>query len=157
MDPHQFNVDPDSAFQLNPDTPFHFSVDPDRIQLLKITRIRIRSPGCRPLANKIFIEKISHFSHKWWLHNAVHIRKMEYWARICNRLRSLGIDTKESNPPGYESILGLLKRFTSSGPAASIWPDSLCFIEISEGAIRNNLQYRYHVHWGFFSLKQYGE
>jgi hypothetical protein len=33
-------------------------------------------------------------------------------ARICKRLRSIGIDSKQSIPPGWESIPGLLKKFT---------------------------------------------
>jgi hypothetical protein len=31
------------------------------------------------------------------------------WVRICKRLRGPGILNKESNPPGWESILGVLK------------------------------------------------
>ncbi len=51
------------------------------------------------------------------------------WARICKRLRSSGIDSASlcclagqydrkgccTGPPGWESIPGLLKRFTSTG------------------------------------------
>jgi hypothetical protein len=47
-------------------------------------------------------------------------------ARICKRLRSPGIDSaslcsmtgregRRTGPPGWESIPGLLKRFTNSG------------------------------------------
>ncbi len=36
-------------------------------------------------------------------------------ARICKRLRSLGINSEDSIPPGWESIRGLLKRFTNTG------------------------------------------
>ncbi len=36
-------------------------------------------------------------------------------ARIFKRLRSPGIDSEESIPPGWESIPGLLKRFTNTG------------------------------------------
>jgi hypothetical protein len=35
-------------------------------------------------------------------------------ARICKRLRSPGIDSNESIPPGWESIPELLKRFTNT-------------------------------------------
>ncbi len=28
-------------------------------------------------------------------------KRIEYWARICKRLRSPGIDSKEPIPPGY--------------------------------------------------------
>ncbi len=35
--------------------------------------------------------------------------------RICKSLRSPGIDSKESIPPGWESTNGLIKRFTNSG------------------------------------------
>ncbi len=40
------------------------------------------------------------------------------WARTCKRLRSLGIDSEESIPPGWKSIHGLSKRFkyVSGGP-----------------------------------------
>ncbi len=34
---------------------------------------------------------------------------------ICKRLRSTGIHSIESSPPGWESITGLLKRFTNWG------------------------------------------
>jgi hypothetical protein len=34
---------------------------------------------------------------------------------ICKRLRSPGIDSEESISPGWESIPGLLKRFTNTG------------------------------------------
>jgi hypothetical protein len=37
------------------------------------------------------------------------------WARICKHFRCPGIDSKELIPPGWESILGILKRFTNSG------------------------------------------
>ncbi len=43
-------------------------------------------------------------------------------ARISKRLRRPGIDSKELIPPGWESILGLLKRFTGSG---SDWPPAV--------------------------------
>ncbi len=36
-------------------------------------------------------------------------------ARICKRLRSPGIDSKESIPPALESIPGLLKKFINTG------------------------------------------
>ncbi len=36
-------------------------------------------------------------------------------ARICKHLRSPGIDSEELIPPGWESIPGLLKRFTNTG------------------------------------------
>ncbi len=41
-------------------------------------------------------------------------------ARIYKRLGSPGIDSQESIPPGWESILGLLKMFTNSGSEFSI-------------------------------------
>jgi hypothetical protein len=36
-------------------------------------------------------------------------------ARIRKRLRRPGIDSEEWIPPGWESIPGLLKRFTNTG------------------------------------------
>jgi hypothetical protein len=38
-------------------------------------------------------------------------------ARICKSLRSSGIDSRESTPLVWESIPGLLKKFTNSGSA----------------------------------------
>jgi hypothetical protein len=44
-------------------------------------------------------------------------RNAMYRACICNLLRSPGIDSEESVPPGlgWESILGLFKSFTNAG------------------------------------------
>ncbi len=40
---------------------------------------------------------------------------MQTRAPVCKRLRSPRIDSEESIPPGWESIPGLLKRFTNKG------------------------------------------
>ncbi len=40
---------------------------------------------------------------------------VERRARICKLLISPRIDSEESMPPGWESIPGLLKRFTNTG------------------------------------------
>jgi hypothetical protein len=47
-------------------------------------------------------------------------------ARICKRLRRTGIDSEDSNLPGWESIPGLLKWSTNTGSAGG----PFLFIEI---------------------------
>ncbi len=42
------------------------------------------------------------------------------WTRICKRLRSPEIDSKESFSPDWESIPGLLERFTNSGSGGPV-------------------------------------
>ncbi len=49
------------------------------------------------------------YKNPWWGRTA------DSRARICKRLRSSGIASNESIPPGWESMRGLLKRFTNSG------------------------------------------
>jgi hypothetical protein len=39
---------------------------------------------------------------------------------MCKRLRSPGIDSKESISPGWEPILGILQRLTNTGSAPEI-------------------------------------
>ncbi len=73
--------------------------------------------------------------HKAQMFGVVHatvlfvLKHFEFWAWICKLLRSLGIDSARlcslagryvkqgcrTGPPGWESILGLLNRFTDSG------------------------------------------
>ncbi len=43
------------------------------------------------------------------------INNIQPWARICERLRSPRIDSKESIPPGWASIPGLDKMFSNTG------------------------------------------
>ncbi len=47
--------------------------------------------------------------------NKVGIFVYFYWAFICKRLRSPGIDSEELIPPGWESIPVLLKSYTNTG------------------------------------------
>ncbi len=50
-------------------------------------------------------------------------------ARICKRLRSPGIDSNQSIPPGRESILGLLIRFTNLGSVQVLFCNRRCLIQ----------------------------
>ncbi len=42
------------------------------------------------------------------------------WARICKRLRNLGIDSEESIAPTWESMPGLLKMFENTGSGGPV-------------------------------------
>ncbi len=47
---------------------------------------------------------------------------VEIITRICKRLRSTEIDSKESIPPDWESITGLHERFTNTGSRLAWYP-----------------------------------
>ncbi len=54
--------------------------------------------------------------NKCFYHEKETVPPLKIWSRICKRLRGPKSITgyKESSPPGWESIPGLLKRFTNS-------------------------------------------
>ncbi len=71
------------------------------------------------------------------------------WARICERLRSPRIGSKESIPPGWESIAGLHKMFTNTGSGYSQKTEQNK--EASSGKSSSLILFSNAPFWSFFT------